>query len=115
MKRKSKDERKDLAMKKELATIFALMSLAGCALQEKQVEQSLDQPINCVTSEGDIRVLQSEKAHVARQIVAGVTSIVPAGIVIGLVTGTTGTKYRVASGEYNQKIDERIVAIKSKM
>ena len=101
-------------MKKELATIFALMSLAGCALQEKQVEQLLDQPINCATSEGDIRVLQSEKAHVARQIVAGVTSIVPAGIVIGLVTGTTGTKYRVATGEYNQKIDERIAAIKSR-
>jgi len=51
---------------------------------------------------------------VARQIVAGVTSIVPAGIVIGLVTGTTGTKYRVATGEYNKKIDERIAAVKSK-
>jgi hypothetical protein len=101
-------------MKKELATIFLALGLAGCALQEKQVEQGLTQPINCATSEGDIRVLESEKAHVARQIVAGVTSIVPAGIVIGLVTGTTGTKYRVATGEYNQKIDERIAAIKTK-
>ncbi|HEX7230435.1 MAG TPA: hypothetical protein VF452_08570 [Candidatus Binatia bacterium] len=69
-------------MKKEVATIFAALSLAGCALQEKRVEQSLDQPIDCATSEGDIRVLQSEKAHVARQVVAGVTSLVPAGIVV---------------------------------
>jgi hypothetical protein len=41
-----------------------------------------------------------------------VTSIVPAGIVLGLVTGTTGTKFRVATGEYNKKIDERITDIK---
>ena len=101
-------------MKKEVATIFAALSLAGCALQEKRVEQSLDQPINCATSEGDIRVLQSEKAHVARQVVAGVTSLVPAGIVVGLATQTVGTKFRVATGEDNQKIDERIAAIKSK-
>jgi len=99
-------------MKKELIAACAVMTLAGCAFQEKQVEQSLAQPINCATSEGDIRVLESEKAHVARQLVAGVTSIVPAGIVLGLVTGTAGTKARVATGEYNQKIDERVADIK---
>jgi hypothetical protein len=99
-------------MKKELFIVVTMMSLVGCALQEKQVEQGLTQPINCATSEGDIRVLESEKAHVGRQIVAGATSIVPAGIVIGLATGTTGTKFRVATGEYNQKIDERIADIK---
>jgi hypothetical protein len=99
-------------MKKELAIIFAAMTLAGCAFQEKRVEQSLAQPINCDVAEGDIRVLESEKAHVARQVVAGVTSIVPAGIVLGLVTGTTGTKLRVATGEYNKKIDERVTDIK---
>ncbi len=101
-------------MKKEFATIFVAMSLAGCALQEKQVEQGLNQPINCPTAEGDIRVLQDEKAQVARRVAAGVTSIVPAGIVLGLVTGTIGTKYRVATGEYNKKIDERIADIKAK-
>ena len=71
-------------MKKELVTIVAAMSLAGCAFQEKSVEQSMNQPINCAISEGDIRVLESEKVNVGRQIVAGVTSIVPAGIVLGL-------------------------------
>jgi hypothetical protein len=99
-------------MQKELIMIVALLTLAGCALQEKNVEQSLNQPVNCDVAEGDIRVLESEKAHIARQVVAGVTSLVPAGIVLGLVTGTTGTKLRVATGEYNQKIDERIANIK---
>ena len=99
-------------MKNEIAAGLVVMTLAGCAFQEKQVEQSLAQPINCATSEGDIRVLESEKAHVARQLVAGVTSLAPAGIVLGLVTGTAGTKARVATGEYNQKIDERVAEIK---
>ena len=100
-------------MKKKFCLIVvAMMSLVGCAVQEKRVEQGLTQPINCDIAEGDIRVLQSEKANVAQQVAAGVTSIVPAGIVIGLVTGTTGTKLRVATGEYNKKIDERIADIK---
>ena len=86
---------------------------AGCAMQEKQTLEGLDQPINCATAEGDIRVLQSEKAHVARQIVAGATAIAPAGIVLGLVTGTEGTKLRVATGNYNTQIDQRIAAIQS--
>jgi hypothetical protein len=99
-------------MKKQLATIFAAMTLAGCAFQEKRVEQSMEQPINCALAEGDIRVLESERAHVGRQVVAGVTAIVPAGIVVGLVTRTEGTKLRVATGEYNKKIDERVADIK---
>jgi hypothetical protein len=99
-------------MKKQVVIIFAAMTLTGCAFQERSVEKSLKQPINCDVAEGDIRVLESEKAHVARQVVAGVTSLVPAGIVLGLVTGTTGTKLRVATGEYNKRIDERIADIK---
>lgn len=67
--------------------------------------------MNCATADGDIRVLQSEKAHVASQMVDGVTSIVPAGIVVGILTGTEGTKVRVATGEYNEQIDARIAQI----
>ena len=83
-------------------------------MQEKQTMQSMEQPINCSTAEGDIRVLQSEKTHVAGQIAQGLTAIAPAGIVMGILTGTEGTKLRVAAGDYNSKIDARIAAIKSK-
>jgi hypothetical protein len=91
----------------------AVVLLAGCAMQEKKTLQSLNQPINCPTAEGNIRVLQSEKIHVAGQIAQGLTAIAPAGIVMGILTGTEGTKLRVAAGDYNTKIDERIAAIKS--
>jgi hypothetical protein len=49
---------------------------------------------------------------VAQKIAAGVTSIVPASLVIGLVTGTEGAKINVATGEYNKMIDQRIAEIK---
>ncbi len=69
-------------------------------------------PVNCPTAEGDIRVLESEKAHVGEQIVKGVTAVTPAGFVLGMVTGTEKKKLEIASGEYNEKIDMRIAKIK---
>lgn len=74
----------------------------------------MKQPISCAHAEGDIRALQSEKAHTADQIAAGVQAIVPAALVIGLVTQTEGTNVRVATGKYNEMIDERIAEIKRK-
>jgi len=58
-------------------------------------------------------VLNSEKSHVAQQIAMGVTAIYPAGALVGLVTGTEGTKLKVATGEYNEMIDQKIAEIKS--
>jgi hypothetical protein len=55
----------------------------------------------------------SEKAHVAEQVALGVTAIYPAGLVIGLLTGTEGTKLKVATGEYNKMIDEKIAEIRA--
>jgi len=70
-------------------------------------------PVNCATAEGDIRVLRGEKAHVAERVAQGVTAIYPAGLVVGLLTGTEGTKIRVATGEYNKKLDAKIAEIQS--
>jgi hypothetical protein len=38
--------------------------------------------------------------------------VVPIGLVAGLVTGTAGTKYRIATGQYNQMLDDKIAQIK---
>ena len=95
-------------------SLMGLVLATGCAVQEQQTMQSLDQPINCATAQGDLRVLQSEKTHAAQQIASGVTAIFPAGIVMGVLTGTESTKLQVASGDYNAMIDKRIAAIKAK-
>ena len=86
---------------------------ACAAFKAKKVEKEMKQPINCATAEGDIRMLQSEKAHVASEVANGVTAIVPASLVLGIVTGTEGEKIRMATGEYNKAIDKRIAEIKS--
>jgi hypothetical protein len=101
-------------MKKLIALAIIAALVPACAMQYKQTEQQMKQPINCATAEGDIRALQAEKTNVAQQIAAGVTSIVPAGLLLGLVTGTEGAKLNVATGEYDKMIDQRIAEIKQK-
>jgi hypothetical protein len=90
------------------------VAAAGCAMEQAQVEQSLASPgrIDCRTAYGDLRVLQSEKATVAQQIVEGATAIYPAGLVMGILTGTEDTKISVATGEYDRMIDARIAEIR---
>jgi hypothetical protein len=89
--------------------------LAACTASKdvKQVEAQEKAPIDCATAEGDIRVLQSEKASVGDEIARGVTAIVPAGAVVGIVGGQEGAKLEIASGEYNGMIDKRIAAIRA--
>ena len=100
-------------LKKVILLGCVVMLMPSCAVfKQKEVMEEMKEPINCDTAEGDIRILEQEKAHVAQQIVAGVGSIMPAGIVIGLVTRTQKTKMKVAIGKYDKMIDERIAEIK---
>ena len=102
-------------MKKILIGVLVVglvLTMASCAMQQKKVEKEMKQPINCATAEGDLRALKSEKAHVAEQIAEGITAIIPIGLVVGVVTWTEGTKYKVATGEYNKMIDKRMAEIK---
>jgi hypothetical protein len=95
--------------------VLALALSSGCAYQEKQVEQGLKQStsINCATAEGDLRVLQSEKANVLQRIAEGATAVYPASAIMGTAMGVEGTKLSVASGEYNKMIDTRMAEIKA--
>jgi hypothetical protein len=87
--------------------------LAGCAIQEKKTEQKIESThYSCATADGELRALESEKKTTAQRISAGVRSVVPITLVVGLVTGTAGVKYRIASGEYNKMIDAKIAEIK---
>jgi hypothetical protein len=84
----------------------------ACSPISQQAREDLAKPINCSTGRDDIRVLHSEKAHVASQILAGVTAIQPASAVLSVATGTEKDKLEVASGEYNRMIDDKIATIK---
>ena len=99
---------------KTALVILLAIFLSACATGQKKVIKELQQPINCATAEGDIRVLKSEKAHVGQQIAEGVTSITPPGFIVGVITGTEKEKLKVGVGEYNEMIDKRTAEIKEK-
>ena len=102
-------------MKNTLIIILvSLFITTGCAMKQKKVEKELGEhpPVNCATADGDLRLLDHEKANVVERIAEGITALAPAGIVIGVITWTEPTKYRVAVGTYNEMIDKRIAVIK---
>jgi hypothetical protein len=85
----------------------------GCEMQAKKTEARVkDMPVNCEAAPGDLRMLDEEKKSTAARTSAGVRSVVPIGLVAGLVSGTAGTKYRIATGKYNQMLDDKIAEIK---
>jgi len=92
-----------------LVVLLALM-LGGCAQREKRVESYLERepPVNCAKAKRHLRALKNEKKSVAERVFTGITTVTPFGLVVGILTGTTGTKFNVATGEYNDMIDWRI-------
>ena len=100
-------------MKALLTAVVVTVALAGCTERFAKEEQDVAKPVNCATAEGDIRVLESEKAHVAQEMASGVFSFVPAAIVYGVVTGTEEERLEIAGGEYNERIDAKIAEIKA--
>jgi len=98
-----------------LASLLLLGSLDGCAMGQKEAmkEASTSMPVDCRTAEGDIRILESEKAYLVERAAEGFTAVTPAGAILGVLTGTELTKVEVAIGVYDQKLDERIAQIKA--
>ncbi|MEM9633613.1 MAG: hypothetical protein AAGA50_19930 [Pseudomonadota bacterium] len=93
-------------------TAFAVALVLGVTGTGFAQSDPAAQPINCSTAEGDIRALNSEKEYARRQQVRDVTAIIPAGALLGIVTGTERKKLQMLSGEYVRKIDGRIAEIK---
>jgi hypothetical protein len=100
-----------------IATAALAIGLIGCASQykqeAKQEQQAKMTPVNCATGQADIATLQAEKANNAQRAAAGVSAVLPIGLVAGLVTGTENEKGQVALGDYNKAIDRAIDRIKT--
>ncbi|WP_170760369.1 hypothetical protein [Ruegeria lacuscaerulensis] len=89
----------------------AFSMTAGIASAETENKRH---PVNCATAEGDLRAIAAEKKHAQDQQVESVISIMPAGALLGLVTGTEHKRLEMLSGDYVKELDERAAEIKSK-
>ncbi len=72
--------------------------LVSCSSISKDAKAKLAKPINCETAKKDIATLEKEKASVARQAAAGVTSIMPIGAATALLTGDTKSRAKNVVG-----------------
>lgn len=74
---------------------------------------SLDKEINCSTARADIEILENEKASVGKQILSGVRSVIPFSAVAAIIMGDYRERAQVATGQYNDDIESKILEIKS--
>ncbi len=115
-------------LKKELKNLLlvcglvSLTTLSACSENRKNVspipsvseetKQEMAKPVDCATAKEDIAVLESEKASVGRQMVAGVRSVFPIAAVAGLLTGDYNDRAKVATGQYNDDLEKKIRQIR---
>ncbi|MBN8548370.1 MAG: hypothetical protein J0M12_03525 [Deltaproteobacteria bacterium] len=76
-------------------------------------QASLGAQVNCATAPQDIKTLEEERASVGKRILSGVRSVFPIAAVAGLLTGDYSDRVQVASGQYNDDINNKIAEIKS--
>jgi len=61
-------------MKKIILFVSLTIVLAACGKPiSKETKETLKAPVNCATAEGDLRVLEAEKALVAKRVAMGAT------------------------------------------
>ncbi len=97
-------------VKLSLALVIGLACLGQARPTAAETERH---PVNCATAEGDLRAIAAEKKHAQDQQVESVVSILPAGALLGLVTGTENKRLEMLSGDYVKQLDERAAEIRS--
>jgi hypothetical protein len=87
--------------------------LVGESHAPKGGEAALKKGINCATAKQDITTLTNEKVGVGKQIMAGVSSVLPVSAVVGLLKGNYAENVQVSAGQYNADIDHKIAEIRA--
>jgi hypothetical protein len=98
-----------------LLLIFSL----SCASISQETIAAIEKPVDCGSASEDIAYLDDEKSGFFGRLIAGITAVLPPGvfIVIGRdlfssPDGIWADKFRVASGSYNRKIDDKVAGTK---
>ncbi|WP_299947995.1 hypothetical protein [uncultured Ruegeria sp.] len=86
------------------------VALIGSAMAADDAKRH---PVNCATAPGDLRAIAAEKKHAEDQQAESVFAILPAGALLGLVTGTENKHLEMLSGDYVKQLDARAAEIKS--
>jgi len=100
-------------MFKRTAAMVLCIGLGACAGPiTNQVKNTMDASVNCQTAHSDIKTLESSKADGGDRVTNTVTTILPIGLVAGLVQGTAQDKIDMATGKHNEMVDLKVQDIK---
>ena len=76
--------------------------------------QAQETSVDCANAPAGLERLRHEKASTLERMAKAATSIMPIGLVLHTMMGTESKDLTMATGEYNKKIDEKIIAIMKK-
>jgi hypothetical protein len=107
-------------------SLFSLMLLSlfvctSCASRKNHspfptidqgVKARMVKPVNCASARQDIQILENEKASVGKQMLSGVRSVLPIGVVAGILMGDYRDRVSVATGQYNADLEAKIAQIR---
>ena len=96
---------------KLVAVLPLLLFLVSCAAISEESRYYMDKPIDCFTAEADIKSLKKAKASSVKRIASGVRTVAPAAAVVSIVRKDWWNNKKVASGQYNLAIDEKITEL----
>jgi len=109
-------------MRDRHTTVYLSMLLVfslSCASISQETIAAIEKPVDCNSASEDIAYLDDEKSGFFGRLIAGITAVLPPGsfIVIGrdlfgAPDGIWTDKFKVASGSYNRKIDDKIAGTK---
>ena len=95
-------------MKTRIATIVAAAIALSFAAQNTWSEEAA---VDCSTAQEDIAHLKHEKLSTTERMEKGVAAVFPISLVVHTAKGTEGKTMKMATGDYNDKIDARIAEI----
>jgi hypothetical protein len=90
----------------------SLVALAACETIPDGAKQQLAKPVDCSTADKDLALLEAEKVSVAQQVAAGVRTVLPVAAVAAILQHDLKDRARVAVGEYNREIEEKMFQIR---
>jgi hypothetical protein len=85
--------------------------IAGCAAPMAMRDINAVRP-NCARIDRQIALLEREKAQNNQRLLAGIQSVAPALAAINLVAGTYGRNVAIATGEWAEAIDRKLVELR---
>lgn len=91
--------------------IATTLAAAGCAAPMTMRDINAVRP-NCARIDRQIAILEKEKAENNQRLLAGVQSVAPALAAINLVAGTYGRNVAIATGEWAEAIDRKLVELR---